>query len=198
MQWHSDEGWNVYSEVQFQQMTWTRRPLFSNDPKIIANYLFLYSNYAELVVRHQICLNLTSTNLMMMIACIFLMTTTIKGRGHDVARALSGFVCFPPPTPIHPSTRYLFLCYSHFMHRDYCVGNHCRVAKKTKYFLTANQQNSTSRKVSMSGSQTQLFNYFVSTNPNFATCCNVCFTVSVMAHKRHYDAICIEAERCWN
>ena len=49
------------------------------------------------------------------------MTTTIKGRGHDVARALSGFVCFPPPTPIHPSTRYLFLCFSHFMHRDYCV-----------------------------------------------------------------------------
>ena len=99
-------------------MTLTRRPLLSNDPKIIANYLFLYSNYAELVVRHQICLNLTSTNFMMMIACIFLMTTTIKGRGHDVASALSGFVCFPPPPPIHPSTRYLFLCYSHFMHRD--------------------------------------------------------------------------------
>ena len=115
-------------------MTLTRRPLLSNDPKIIANYLFLYSNYAELVVRHQICLNLTSTNFMMMIACIFLMTTTIKGRGHDVARALSGFVCFPPPPPIHPSTRYLFLCYSHFMHRDYCVGKHCRVAKKQNIF----------------------------------------------------------------
>ena len=72
---------------------------------------------------------------MMMIACIFLMTTTIKGRGHDVARALSGFVCFPPPPPIHPSTRYLFLCYSHFMHREYCVGKHCRAElRKSKIF----------------------------------------------------------------
>ena len=70
----------------------------------------------------------------MIIACIFLMTTTIKGRGHDVARALSGFVCFPVP-PIHPSTRYLFFCYSHFMHREYCVGKHCRAElRKSKIF----------------------------------------------------------------
>ena len=134
---------------------------------------------------------------MMMIACIFLMTTTIKGRGHDVARALSGFVCFPAPLIHDPPINKVFV----FVLFALCAQRLLRwkalqSCEKAKYFLTANQQNSTSRKVSMSGSQTQLFNYFVSTNPNFATCCNVCFTVSVMAHKRHYDAICIEAERC--
>ena len=78
----------------------------------------------------------------MMIACIFLMTTTIKGRGHDVARALSGFVCFPAP-PIHPSTRYLFFCvYSHFMHREYCVGKHCRAElRKSKIFSHSKSAN---------------------------------------------------------
>ena len=123
-----------YSKVQLQQIVLTRRPLLSNNPKVLTNYLMFI---------HHLCL----TSSMMIIACIFLMTTTIKGRGHDVARALSGFVCFPVP-PIHPLTRYLFLCYSHFMHREYCVGKHCRAElRKSKIF-----SHSQSRKVSMSRS----------------------------------------------
>ena len=82
---------------------------------------------------------------MMIIACIFLMTTTIKGRGHDVARALSGFVCFPAP-PIHdPPINKVFVfsfVYSHFMHREYCVGKHCRAElRKSKIFSQSKSTN---------------------------------------------------------
>ena len=105
--------------------------------------------------------------------------------------------CMFPTTNTHPPINKVFVFVLFALYAQRLLRwKALQSCEKAKYFLTANQQNSTSRKVSMSGSQTQLFNYFVSTNPNFATCCNVCFTVSVMAHKRHYDAICIEAERC--
>ena len=74
---------------------------------------------------------------MMMIACIFLMTTTIKGRGHDVARALSGFVCFPVP-PIHdpPINKVfvflLFALYAQRVLRWKALSS--RVAKKQNIF----------------------------------------------------------------
>ena len=65
------------------------------------------------------------------------MTTTIKGRGHDVARALSGFVCFPPP-PIHdpPINKVfvfvLFALYAQRLLRWKALSS--RVAKKQNIF----------------------------------------------------------------
>ena len=83
---------------------------------------------------------------MVMIACIFLMTTTIKGRGHDVARALSGFVCFPAP-PIHdPPINKVFVFFVFI--RTLCTERTAlestveQSCEKAKYFLRASQQNS--------------------------------------------------------
>ena len=73
-----------------------------------------------------------------MIACIFLMTTTIKGRGHDIARALSGFVCFPPP-PIHdpPINKvFVFVLFALYAQRVLLCWKalSSRVAKKQNIF----------------------------------------------------------------
>ena len=65
------------------------------------------------------------------------MTTTIKGRGHDVARALSGFVCFPTP-PFHdpPINKVfvfvLFALYAQRLLRWKALSS--RVAKKQNIF----------------------------------------------------------------